>query len=104
MSPSMRTVPLKRVTIVAEALLEKRLTAELSKLGARGWTVLEARGSGSRGVRSGDVGGANVQIETLVSSATAERIVEHVAEHYFADFAVIAYVDTVEVVRGDKYA
>ena len=100
----MRTVPLKRVTIVAEALLERRITADLARLGARGWTVLEARGSGSRGVRSGDVGGANVQIETLVTPTTAERIDAHVAEHYFENYAVIAYLDTVEVIRGEKYA
>ena len=31
------------------------------------------------------------------------RIVEHIAEVYFADFAVIVYQQDVEVVRGDKY-
>jgi nitrogen regulatory protein PII len=101
---AMQTVPLKRVTIVAEAVLERHLTADLERLGARGWTVLEARGSGSRGVRADQVAGANVQIETLVQPATAERIVEHVARQYFDNYAVIVYVDTVEVVRGDKYA
>lgn len=100
----MKTVALKRVTIVAEALLEARLAADLQRLGARGWTVLEARGKGARGVRGSAVDGTNVQIESLVTAEVAERILEHVAERYFADYAVIAYVDTVEVVRGDKYA
>lgn len=100
----MKTVPLKRVTIVAEAVLEPRLAADLERLGARGWTVLEARGKGSRGVRASAVDGTNVQLETLVTAEVAERILTHVAERYFADYAVIAYVDTVEVVRGDKYA
>lgn len=100
----MQTVPLKRVTIVAEALLERRITADLERLGARGWTVLQARGAGSRGVRSDGVDGANVQIETLVSAVAAHAIVEHIAAHYFEHFAVIAYIDIVEVVRGDKYA
>jgi nitrogen regulatory protein P-II 2 len=99
-----KTVPLKRVTIVAESLLESRLTQDLERLGARGWTVLEARGKGSRGVRSSAIDGSNLQIETLVSAELAERILAHVAERYFEDFAVIAYVDTVEVVRGEKYA
>ena len=100
----MKTVPLKRVTIVAEAVLEGRLTADLERPGARGWTVREVRGKGSRGVRSNAVDGSNVQLETLVPAELAERILSHVAERYFADFAVIAFVDTVEVVRGDKYA
>ena len=100
----MKTVVLKRVTIVAEAVLEPRLATDLERLGARGWTVLEARGKGSRGVRASAVDGTNVQLETLVTAEVAERILAHVAERYFADYAVIAYVDTVEVVRGDKYA
>ena len=100
----MQLYTFKRVTIVAEALLESRLTADLSRLGAGGWTVLEARGSGSRGVREDGIEGRNVQIETIVTDALAERILEHVAAHYFRDFAVIAYCDTVEVLRGSKYS
>jgi nitrogen regulatory protein P-II 2 len=34
----------------------------------------------------------------------AERILARVAEEYFAHYAVIAWVEDVEVVRGDKYA
>ncbi len=94
----------KRVTIVAEAVLEKRITADLERLGASGWTILEARGSGSRGERGDDVQGRNVQIETIVTEALAGRILEHVTATYFRDFAVIAYADTVQVVRGSKYS
>ena len=48
--------------------------------------------------------GKNVKIETLVSPETAARILERLAERYFAHFAVVAYLVSVEVVRGDKYA
>jgi nitrogen regulatory protein PII len=99
----MKTVTLKRVTIVAEHVLEERLVRELKALGARGYTLVEVRGEGSRGVRASEWEGKNVKIETLVSPGTAERILERLAERYFADFAVVAYVDSVEVVRGDKY-
>lgn len=95
---------MKRVTIVAEALLEGRITADLMRLGASGWTQLEARGFGSRGASADSVAGRNVQIETIVSEALAQRILEHVAQAYFRDFAVIAYCDTVEVIRGSKYS
>jgi nitrogen regulatory protein P-II 2 len=99
----MRTASLRKVTIVAEALLEERLLRLVRESGARGFTVGEVRGEGSRGVRASDWEGKNVRIETLVSPEVADRLLEHVAEAYFPQFAVVAWVEDVEVVRGDKY-
>ena len=99
----MRTFPMKRVTVVAEALLEDKIVADLRRLGARGWTILEARGHGSRGVRASDWEGRNVQVETIVPEETAQTILTHVAATYFEHYAVIAYVDAVDVVRSAKY-
>lgn len=96
------TVELERVTIVAEALLEPRLLALLRAAGARGWTLTEVRGEGSRGVRASDWEG-NVKIESLVSSACARRILAELARDYFPRFAVVAFTDRVRVVRGEKY-
>ena len=99
----MRTVPLKEVTIIAEALLEDRLLREIRELGAHGYTVGEARGEGSRGVRASEWEGKNVRIETLVSAEVADRILQHVTENYFDHYAVVAYLSDVQVVRGEKY-
>jgi nitrogen regulatory protein PII len=99
----MKTVRLRKVTIVAEALLEERLLRAIRERGARGFTLAEVRGEGSRGVRASDWEGKNVRIETLVPAEAAERILAHVAEAYFPNFAVVAWVEDVEVVRGDKY-
>jgi nitrogen regulatory protein PII len=99
----MKTVRLRKVTIVAEALLEERLLRAIRERGARGFTLAEVRGEGSRGVRASDWEGKNVRIETLVPAESAERILAHVAEAYFPHFAVVAWVEDVEVVRGDKY-
>ncbi|NOT32189.1 MAG: transcriptional regulator [Planctomycetes bacterium] len=96
------TVELERVTIVAEAVLEARLLALLKAAGARGWTLGEVRGEGSRGVRAGEWQG-NVKLETLVAPAVAERILRELAREYFPRFAVVAYTDRVRVVRGEKY-
>ena len=52
----MPTVMLRKVTIVAEALLEDRMLRELRALGARGFTIAEVRGEGSRGIRASDRG------------------------------------------------
>lgn len=100
----MKTVTLKKVTIVAEALLEDRLLREIRALGARGYTLTEARGEGSRGVRASEWEGRNVRIETLVGREVAERLLEHVAAKYFEHHAVVAWAEDVEVFRGDKYS
>jgi len=100
----MKTVTLRKVTIVAEAFLEERILREVRERGARGFTLTEARGEGSRGVRASEWEGKNVRIETLVAPPVADLILAHVAEVYFPRFAVVAWVEDVEVVRGDKYA
>lgn len=99
----MRT-PMKRVTIVSEGILERQILEALRRLGAQGYTVFEVRGSGSRGVHASDWEGRNVQIETIVSDEVADRILDFVSANYFRDYALIAYVDTVEVIRGGKYS
>lgn len=99
----MHTVPLKLVTIVAEPVLEQRIAESLRRLGARGHTVTAAHGSGSRGMRASDPPGESVRIEVVVSAAVAERILDHVAANYFPNYAVIAFVTNIDVVRGEKY-
>lgn len=99
----MHTVALKLVTIVAEPVLEEQIVALLHRLGARGHTVTDSRGAGSRGMRASDPPGGGVRIETVVSAEVAGRILDHVAQHYFPHYAVIAFLTTVEVVRGEKY-
>jgi nitrogen regulatory protein PII len=100
----MGTVPLRLVTLVAESVLAEMLTEDLKRLGARGFTKTEAQGEGSRHLRAGEIPGHNVKIETVVTPAVADAILEHVAQTYFSDYAIIAYVSEVHVVRGEKYA
>lgn len=99
----MNTTTLKLVTIVAERILEDRLLREITRLGAKGYTVTDARGRGSRGVRASEWEGPDIRIETLVSADVAVRIMTHVADTYFEYYALIAYVQDAQVARGDKY-
>ena len=99
----MEMTRVKLVTIIAEAVLEDGLVREIRKLGATGFTRSEVRGEGSRGRRVGDVEGANVRLECLVSAETADRITAAVAERYFENYAIVVFVEDVSVVRGDKY-
>jgi nitrogen regulatory protein P-II 2 len=103
METAMGMTSLKLVTIIAEAVLEDRLLDDVKRLGATGYTLTEVRGEGSRGIRATEFEGCNLRIEVLVSEATAGRILECLADEYFALYAVVAYVADVEVVRGEKY-
>ena len=97
------TVQLKLVTIVTERILEDRLLRALTDLGAKGYTLTQATGRGSRGVRASEWEGPDTRIESLVSPAVADAIVDHVAGAFFEHYAVIVYVQDAEVVRGEKY-
>jgi nitrogen regulatory protein P-II 2 len=99
----MKLVPLKLVTIVAETVLESYLKDDLKRLGAKGYTLTRCEGQGDRGVRVSDVEGGNIKLETIVSPEVAEAILLHLSGRYFKHYAVIAYLENVEVVRGDKY-
>jgi nitrogen regulatory protein P-II 2 len=94
---------LRLVTLIAERVLRNRLIEEIRALGARGFTMTEATGEGSRGVRASEWEGANIRLEIIVAPDVADRIVDHVAATYFEWHAVIVYVQDVDVVRGDKY-
>lgn len=100
----MKVVTVKLVTIVAEAVLEDYLIGDLKRLGARGHTLSRVEGEGSRGMRAGDVAGGNIRIEVLVSAAVADAIFQHLADTYFAHYAIIAFAADVQVVRGMKYS
>jgi hypothetical protein len=99
----MQTTKLLKVTVVAEAVLRERLIAEIMSAGATGYTSFPAEGEGSRHLRSGDLPGENVHIETIVNELAADRLLTQLANHYFPHFALIAYVTEVRVIRGEKY-
>ncbi len=99
----MQTTPMKLVTIIAEAVLEERMIRDLRRLGAKGYTIGTVRGEGTRGVHASDWAGQNLRIEVLVPPEAAERILNHIAKTYFSNYAVIAYMADVAVVRPEKY-
>lgn len=99
----MKTLPMKRITVVSEALISEQIIDDFINLGASGYTTTAAEGRGSRGVRASEWEGRNVKIESVVSPLVADKILERLANNYFKNYAVIAWMHDVEVVRGDKY-
>jgi nitrogen regulatory protein P-II 2 len=101
----MQLTTVRLVTIVAENVLRQRILDDLAAHGARGYSISEVHGRGTRGVSRNEFwDGQHVKIETLVSAAIAEGILMHLAGTYFDNYAVIAYAQPVEVVRGSKYS
>lgn len=95
---------LKLVTIVTEALLEAGITTTLKKLGATGYTITDARGSGSRGVRdAGWSSSGNIRIEVICTPEVADRIATHLREHYYENYAMIIFIADVGVLRPGKF-
>lgn len=99
----MQTTSLIKLTVIAEAVLRDRLIAEILSAGATGYTSSAAEGEGSRHLRSGDLPGDNVRIETIVNEQVADRLLAQLANQYFPHFALIAYTSEVRVIRGEKY-
>jgi nitrogen regulatory protein P-II 2 len=99
----MNLIQLQLVTIISERYLKRDLVKLIVKLGAKGYTITDVEGEGSRGIRASEWEGKNVKIETIVSDTIADKIIEAIANEYFENYAVITYSKSVKVVRGDKY-
>lgn len=98
------TVRRKLLTIVVEAALERQVTADLTRAGSTGFTVVEARGAGQRGQRRGDWDqNRTLRIETVCDEATAARLAESLLERWGQNYAVVLWLQDVEVVRGSKF-
>lgn len=94
----------KLISIITESALESRLLDDLARLGARGCTVLDARGRGARGARNADWDQSqNVKIEVICDAATAETIAQHCRTTFGQHYAMVLYLSDVEVFRPEKF-
>lgn len=98
-----------KLVIVTEKILLKKIATIIDECGAKGYTVMETGGKGSRNVRSSgqphvtDVQ-SNVKFEILTESREmAENIADQVAMKYFINYAGIAYICNAEVLYGQSF-
>jgi hypothetical protein len=100
MSRSMR----KLLTVITEAALENVLVKDFEALGVRGYTIIDARGKGSRGTRDATWGeSSNIHVEIVCDEATATAIADHLQSRYYQDYAMILFVSEVAVLRPEKF-
>lgn len=92
------------LTIVTESVVENTLLADLERLGVRGYTVTDARGRGTRGVRDANWDeAANIRIEIICARTLADAVLAYLQERYYANYAMVASLHEVEVLRPEKF-
>lgn len=86
------------LTIISETVLEDTLVDDVMKLGAKGYTISDARGRGSHGLRSGKwTNGGNIRIEVLGNAELCTRIVSHLHDTYERDYGLLMFTSPVEL-------
>ncbi|MCS6786924.1 MAG: transcriptional regulator [Thiobacillaceae bacterium] len=86
------------LTIVTESVLEDTLIDEIMALGARGYTITDARGRGTHGLRSGRWSvSSNIKIEVVGDAALVQRIVERLQAQYERDYGLLMFTCPVEL-------
>lgn len=93
----------KLLTIVCEAALEPRLIKDVLDLGAKGYTITPAHGSGPRNQRNGDLEGGNIKLELVAGEEVVTKVLEKLRSSYFPHYAVSTWVSEVEVLRDERY-
>ncbi|WP_298937582.1 P-II family nitrogen regulator [Ralstonia thomasii] len=94
----------KLLTIITEAALESILIKEIEALGARGYTITDARGKGRRGPRDAAWDeSSNIRIEILCDAEIADAIARHLWARYYDDYGMVLFVNDVSVLRPEKF-
>ena len=94
----------QQLTIVAEKAIENLLVNDLKRLGARGHTRWYVAGEGTHGSRQDDwEQSRNVCIQVICDPAIGEAVLEHLYRKYYQNYAIIATVTEVEVLRAEKF-
>lgn len=97
-------VTIRRVTVIVEQSLEKRLLDEFLKLGAKGYTCMDCWGKGEHTVVVNPFKGVSlVRIELLVQHEVAERIIDYLHRDIFQHYAVTACVENVQVATDGRF-
>ncbi len=100
-----KLIEIRRVTVIADVVLEKMLLDEFTQLGAKGYTCMDCRGKGRHNVVEGvdPFTAALVRIELLVQPVVADKIVDYLHRQVLANYACTACVETVEVASSQSF-
>jgi len=101
--------PAKKLVIITEKLLLKKIGEIIDEAGATGYTVVETGGKGSRNMRSSGQPSvsdttSNIKFEVLTENQDmALKISDRVAVEFFNDYAGIVYICDAEVLYAHSF-
>lgn len=96
--------PKQVLVLITEAAIERLIVRDAQRLGAHGYTAVEARGAGGGGERSADwEGDRSVRLEIIADEKVCSAIAEHVLATYCAHYAVSMYLLDCRVLRPHKF-
>ncbi len=94
----MQTKTQKLLTIYTESALESSLIRLIERLGATGYTITNARGSGSSGSRTASwEANSNIRVEIMCESEVAVAIAEKLHERYDKNYAMTTFTSDIVV-------
>lgn len=100
----MQEQTIKLLTIYTETALESLLIMALEKHGARGYTITNARGKGSTGTRSASwEANSNIRVEVICTEKVANKLMIHIQDKYYENYAMVAFTSDVNVLRPEKF-
>lgn len=86
------------LTIITEVALENSLIDDFKRLGVAGYTIVEARGLGTHGLRTGNWRKeGNIRIDIVADREQCARIVEQLRSAYDRDYGLLMYSSPVEL-------
>lgn len=99
----MNTADRQLITIVAEAVVERRIIDDVKRCGAKGYSLSHVTGEGITGKHSIDLNGPSIRLESVVTEEVAQRILEMLARDYFDRYAVVAWLTPARVARPERF-
>lgn len=80
------------LTIVTEVALEDIIIEEILRAGVRGYTISDARGLGTHGLRSGQWRkDSNIRVEIIADTDLCERVIELLKTKYERDYGLLMF-------------
>ena len=97
----METITKVMMTIITEQNLEKSIIHDLEDLGVNAYTIIEARGKGDSGVKSGTwMNDTNIQIELILDSELATKIYNFISDtKKYDNYSMMVYLSEVKVLK-----
>ncbi len=99
----MKLANLKLLTIICEPVLLPRVVELSRQHGSTGFTVFDVSGEGQGKKSSGEIPDAKSKIEIIVEPTIAIKLMSAVAERYFENYSLIAYLSDISVLRPEKF-